>query len=238
MNDAGFDYEVGLAQEVPPFSLYRRYRFRTPEEAAALGFTVEQPRSGPEGTEAEFPSDPAERTRYLIALQGAEDLTTTVPLVDHRGDSFGSQSVPGGCSAEAIAQLYGSFNNYVTYVGDDLWLQQVAGEAATKTGTDPAYLDMISKWSACMARAGLSFEKPVDAIGAEWPEPRPGEAERQTAVADARCRDDVGFIATIVAVEGEYQKEALDAQSTALEEARQRRDALQAEARQAYETAS
>lgn len=238
MNAAGFDYEVGLAQEVPEFSLYRRYRYRTPEEAEALGFVVEQPPSGPEGTEAEFPSDPAEQTRYLIALQGAEDLTTTVPLVDRRGDSFGSQSVPGGCSAEAIVQLYGSFDNYVTYVGDDLWLQQVAAEAATKSRADPAFVEMISEWSACMASAGYSFATPEDAIGAQWPEPRPGDTERQAARADAVCRDEASFIATIVEVEGEYQRQALDAQSAALQEMRLDRDALRAEARKAYETES
>jgi hypothetical protein len=236
MNAAGFDYKIGLEQEAPAFSLYRRYRYRTPADAEKLGFVVEQPPSGPEGTEAEFPADPAERKRYLIALQGAEDLTTTVPLVDRRGDSFGTQSVPGGCSAAAIVELYGSFENYVTYVGDDLWLQRVAGEAATKTHADPAFVQMLSKWSACMANSGYSFATPDDAIGAQWPEPRPGDTERQAARADAVCRDRVGFIATIVEIEGGYQRQALDAHSAMLQEVRTDRDELRARARKTYET--
>ena len=89
-----------------------------------------------------------------------------------------------------------------------------------------------------MASAGYSFATPEDAIGAPWPEPRPGDTERQAARADAVCRDEASFIATIVEVEGEYQRQALDAQSAALQEMRLDRDALRAEARKAYETES
>ena len=236
MNAAGFRYEVGLSEDVPAFSLYRRFRYRTPEQAEELGYVMDQPPSGPEGTEGEFPSDPVERKAYLIALQGFEDLTTTVPLVDRQGDSFGSQSVPGGCVAAAIEKLYGSFDAYVRYIGDDLWLQQVAGETEAKTRSDPRFLKMIDSWSKCMARSGFTYATPEDAIGADWAEPRPGKVERDTARTDAQCKIDVRYLGVVLELEGTFQRQALEENAGVLHEVRYDRDAMRARAQEAYRT--
>lgn len=227
MNTAGFDYEVGLEQDAAPYDIDARYRIRTVEEATQLGYTLPGARSPTGGTEAEFPSDPSERALYLEALEGAEGDRQTRDVIDPDGGVIATQVLTGGCAEQAIIAVFGSDDAYLSYLGEDYWIQRISIEFAQRTDGDPLVADATIRWSECMVERGYTFANPTEAIAAEWPEPRPTPAEIDTAVADANCKIDTGYREALVQAESRSQTAAVEASDAVqLAEIRERRDQI------------
>ncbi|MFT3855242.1 MAG: hypothetical protein QM733_21280 [Ilumatobacteraceae bacterium] len=213
MRAQGFQIDSsGLFRVQPePYTLAKRYNTYSATEAESRGYTW--PDSGDDRRETPVPATGSERTTFLRALTGFDDGVSDAnyPLVDpSSGEQLGTQDAPGGCKKVAVEKLYGSVDGYVKFVADDLFVQNVAGEASRRAEADARFAQMNTQWAECMARAGYRYQAPTDPAAASWPEPRPGDVERTTAAADMTCRSEIGYLGTIGTIERDYQMQALD----------------------------
>jgi hypothetical protein len=88
---------------------------------------------------------------------------------------------------------------------------------------DPAVQSAATAWKRCMARAGHSYDNPVEAPYYHWSEKRvaanphpseeqrrngipPTDAERRAALDDVRCKRESGFLRTWVAADAAWQR--------------------------------
>lgn len=224
MHSAGFHYSVGLADDVPRNSVAQRYGFTSLEYVVDRGYLPSPVSGGPEGTEAEFPTDPTERDRYLRALQGPEGEFSSIALTTVDGHQIGQQSVPQGCSYEAIVAVYGSAESYAQFQADDLWLQQLIGQSVQSTLADPEFGIITADWRSCLHASGFDAVAFSDPPSRLWDEPRPTRTEIEFAVADYHCRSAVDALNRIRAIDVREQEAVVSSIGDSLAEVSHRRD--------------
>ncbi|MGC9535327.1 hypothetical protein [Streptomyces sp. UG1] len=102
----------------------------------------------------------------------------------------------GGCAGEAEQRLYGDLGTWFTA---DKTANSVRGLAQGKVLDDTRFTAKVERWAACMKRAGHPYADPGqarEAVQRQSEQPQDAEAfeaERTTAVADARCARQVSL---------------------------------------------
>ncbi|MEU5086493.1 hypothetical protein [Streptomyces sp. NPDC021356] len=196
-----------------------RYGVQNPEEAATYGYRA-----------------PAAEYR-----RAAPDRKWTLPeYLALTGAGFGDdpRSVHGhpiperGCLGRADLRIYGRDR----YAAPDPVLT-LRSESRRRAQQDPAWTHADRLWSACMRGAGYHYATPREAqngddrrdedlkrfLSVHRPDDdRPSEAERRTAVADARCKRRTGWVRTVRALDVREQAAVIAEHRPALEEARAR----------------
>ncbi|RPF38387.1 hypothetical protein [Streptomyces sp. TLI_185] len=142
-----------------------------------------------------------------------------------------------GCLGEADRAIYGS--NPQDRRDPVLELETKSLRQGSK---DPAWKKADQTWSACMRKAGYHYATPRDAETGEdrrraEPEERlsarpqdpdaPSPLEKQTATADARCKQHTGYVRTVHAVDVRIQSRLIANNRAKLEKQRRwNRDAV------------
>lgn len=152
---------------------------------------------------------------------------------------FNGLAVPeGGCFGKANRRMSGSEGPGTrTDVGIG---RRLSNEAYGYTLRDSRMKRLFARWSDCMKREGLHYERPWDASGdPAWSEVdtdrRPTADEVATARVDIKCRLELNLVGTWYAVDVGYQTRALNENREQLEHAR---DLLLATERRAREVLS
>ncbi|MEU0004540.1 hypothetical protein ABZ079_09620 [Streptomyces sp. NPDC006314] len=185
------------------------YGVDDPDQAAEHGYhnRNQEGSSQPQ----EWPAD------QYVALTGTFD----------SGDSHSAHGHPvpeGGCLGQATRRIYGpppkaTKVNGVKLTGYyslplELWYE--AHKAARK---DPAWKKADRAWSACMKEKGFHYPDPDEAsLDTAWYRTEgPSGKEKETAAADARCKLDTDYIATVHALEARAQKTVISKREKALD---------------------
>ncbi|MFJ3305657.1 hypothetical protein ACIPSA_21530 [Streptomyces sp. NPDC086549] len=84
-------------------------------------------------------------------------------------------------------------------------------QASRQSAEHSAYTRMVTRWSACMKRAGFSYPDFASAMGdPEWGRSRRAtDREIAVATADVRCRLDVNYLGVTEALQIAYEKNAV-----------------------------
>jgi hypothetical protein len=135
-----------------------------------------------------------------------------------RGEqSFAGQPVPpGGCAAEAVAQLTAG-----APAADPGIPQKLQLMTFNRTKTDSRVTRVFAAWSRCMAAQGLSYATPFDALGdRRWYTGPVSARETTVAAADVTCKTQTNLAGTMMAVETGYQQRAIEQNAAALDAVR------------------
>ncbi|WP_103063989.1 hypothetical protein [Actinomyces qiguomingii] len=107
---------------------------------------------------------------------------------------------------------------------DDEWFSQIAtydtarAAANESAVADPEAVQLFADWSACMSRKGYEADDPRSLVNKYLDGSQsgnPNAEERETAVADAECKADTSFAATLTGVINRYETQAVaDNQAT------------------------
>jgi hypothetical protein len=170
-------------------TLYEQNRRLQTEQAAAAGVSE------------------ADRPAYDRALYGERTDATIFEALD-----AGDFDRLGGCSREAVAQVFG---------GADVVqrLQIELDELDQRVAADPRMASAFADWSACMRAAGYDLARPdeVDTTLAARLEAIVGPPQRSAAVADydraalaALQREEVALVAADISCEEEHLAEVED----------------------------
>lgn len=227
MERKGFQIDTAGLFTVEPgrYTIDRRYATYSPSIARTRGYQPEA-NNPDDHRQLPVPDAPEQRPAFLLALTGADD---GLPhdfqaLVDAAGVPIGQVAVPQGCQAEAMTQLYGGLKEYAGYRQDDLYIQGIVSQTQTAALADPNVVATQTAWAECMARLGYQYQQPSDPQFADWPEPRPGRAEVETAVADMTCREQVKYLQVLASAERQAQNDLLRNDGTRLNEILTRRN--------------
>ncbi|AYY12582.1 hypothetical protein EF847_07550 [Actinobacteria bacterium YIM 96077] len=183
------------------------------DEAEQFGYGTEQAEEEEEG---------GVRSTFAQLSPSEED------VLDGNVDAYNGQTVPeGGCAMEATRQLSPDrVDSWVpvtqsVYVGEE----DMRMQAHFAAQADPAFSDLNADWSECMAESGYDYADPTriplqrsagEALGGE---------ERQLALADVACKEQVNYLGRWEAVHIKYEQEAIDANVSELKETQERLEA-------------
>lgn len=96
-------------------------------------------------------------------------------------------------------------------------VSDIQAEAWWAAQEDPRVVNAFEGWSACMARSGYEYERPMDANDdPQWATPRATAAEITVAKVDVACKQEVDLVAIWSQVEAEYQKSLIAQHQAAL----------------------
>lgn len=120
--------------------------------------------------------------------------------------SVGGQEVPvDGCNGQVRRQLSGGG------VVDMMFAQQLAMDSIHRIEKDSRVIRKVDEWAACMKTAGFDYRNPHDANNdPAWSANPMSDKEKTVAVADAKCKGQVGLIDIEAAVETAYQKRLVE----------------------------
>ena len=131
------------------------------------------------------------------------------------------QDIVDTCFAEAakVAGVDDAMNLVLTHGLPD-------GGPAVPSG-DPAYVQAVRKWSACMSEHGYTYPDPQAALNdGKWHDDRMADkasaAQIATATADVQCKMSTNLIGVAVAVHAAYDQQYIDAHADQLTAYRER----------------
>lgn len=200
-----------------------RYGIQDPEQAARDGYHAVQ---------AEYQRRHPEKKWSLpqyLALTG--EFVGDDPRTVH-----GHRIPERGCLGDADRTIYGT--NLQDRTDPVLDLEYKSLQQGMR---DPAWKTADKAWSACMRKAGYHYATPKDAetgsdrereeleerLGEPQHDPdEPSALEKKTATADARCKQQTGYIRTVHAIDVRIQNQLIPKNRTKLgEQRRWNRDA-------------
>ncbi|WP_406440198.1 hypothetical protein OHB14_15405 [Streptomyces sp. NBC_01613] len=194
-----------------------RYGIEDPEQAARYGYQAARA-----AYERRYPEKKWTLPQYL-ALTG--QFVGDDPKTVH-----GHRIPERGCLGEADRAIYGT--NPQERTNPVLDLETKSLQQGMK---DPAWKKVNKAWSACMVKAGYHYATPRDAeIGEDRTRKEleerltehrrdttePSALEKKTAVADARCKQQTGYLRTVHTVDVRIQYRLIAKNRTKLEEER------------------
>ncbi|MGX1758110.1 hypothetical protein ACWIG5_14555 [Streptomyces lydicus] len=153
--------------------------------------------------------------------QEAHDRAAEDGAVDSAG---GDETALKGCAEKA--------DGTVTATQEAGLVQQISSDSFKASMKDPAVVKSFSAWSACMAKKGYTYKKPMDAnddVRFADPYHVSGE-EKETAKADISCRDQNHVQQTWFDAEVALQDSAIKKNQKALHEVKKANDAAVARA--------
>lgn len=195
----------------------RRYGVTDPEAVRVYGYHL----APPVGVTAEQLAEEARQEKKRKALMTD---AVTKAYTGRDGTTTGT-SLTGGCRGEALKQLGLPRGEALDAV--DLAQQQ----GWKRTEADSRAKAVNAKWSACMKKAGHTYADPHAAAGdpAWWMKGEGDSAARKktrareiaTAVADVKCKQQVGYVTVWQSVETTYQNKIIKVNKQELEDIRQ-----------------
>ncbi|MFD4907110.1 hypothetical protein [Kitasatospora purpeofusca] len=198
----GFDYDPGPTPTRPP---------PTPIDTSLLGLlsvsAAQQtgyhrpPRPDGNGTSGTG-NPPGQGSEYQKALDGESG--TKAGVAGRRADR--------GCTGEFDRQLRAEG---IKDTASDL-AGTLRGKAYDHAAVDSRVRASLANWQSCMAKLGYKYANPVEASSAAWPE-QVSQEERDTAVADMNCKEQVKLLATWNAVLTAYQQVYISRNEQALQ---------------------
>jgi hypothetical protein len=146
-------------------------------------------------------------------------------------DADGRPLPVGGCDGEVLRNVFGGAD-FDMFRGQNLFSQ-----AAERAEVDPRLMEAWGLWSACMAKAGYTYDTPWEANDDArwWSQTSPSSDEVKAALTDLDCRESTGMQATWVAVLNAYERRLIDQEGASLAEWA---DRLQSNRRRAKELVS
>jgi hypothetical protein len=234
MDRLGFDSLKNLATDPIPawpqrpsgtgvvtLSLYAsddlRYGIQDPKQAARYGYRAAQAEY-----ERRYPHKKWTLPEYL-ALTGE--------FVGDDPKSVHGHRIPvRGCLGDADRTIYGSSPQDREDPVLDLETKSLQ-----QGRRDPAWKKADKAWSACLRAAGYRYATPKDAetgsdrerqeleerlTGSRRDPDEPSALEKKTATADARCKQQTGYVRTVHAVDVRIQNQLIAKNRTRLEEQR------------------
>ncbi|MFF9810691.1 hypothetical protein ACF1G5_37315 [Streptomyces coeruleorubidus] len=156
-------------------------------------------------------------------------------VYDGSADVFDGRPVPpGGCHGEVMRRLDKSGEALRRSLKDQAivpWkmFSDIENAVSRTVASDHQYQQAEQRWRDCMNRSGRPYASPADAEGDprwarsvsitdEEPEQPVTRAEIEAAVADEKCRDEVNLPGISLALHAAYQKKAIKAHATELEQ--------------------
>ena len=173
----------------------------------------------------------ASRREFGITLLGPED----APMISFDTGSGTYSLSTEGCLAEARATAGGDMETVLSWYGTYSQLEDLSWEAENRLDIDKEWRDTLTGWSECMGRQGYNVGTVEDAFSLATSGPRPEEPppgtteplprtddadatetvvpvtdwERDVAVADATCREEVEYQSTWNRVRFKYEHAVL-----------------------------
>ncbi|MFC5219821.1 hypothetical protein [Streptomyces coerulescens] len=191
-----------------------RYGVQDPEQAARYGY---------QAARAEHEQSYPEKDRTL-----SEYLALTGEFVGEDPKSAHGHRIPRrGCLGEADRAIYGT--NPQDRKDPVLDLETKSLQQGRRV---PAWQVADRTWSACMRKAGYQYASPRDAeigedrqrqdleerlTGASRDPDEPSVLEKRTATADARCKQETGYVGTVHAIDVRIQNELVARHRATLE---------------------
>ncbi|MEW2431633.1 hypothetical protein AB0877_26775 [Micromonospora sp. NPDC047644] len=220
MQGFGFVYSAPVIPAPRPTSLTER-RYGIADSAIAAEWGYHSPDLAPAKRRQESANISTQTPAELLVLTGWPGGKVlpgaTPPAVD---DVAGKKVPNGGCHGEAIRQITDDDDeNY----GDNPLVQAINRSA--QSDSDKRVRDAIGKWSECMKKAGYNYPGPLEAVDA-FSGPTPSGAERQTAMADVKCKSETNLIGIWFTVESAYQSAAIQQNLEALVSAKTRLESM------------
>lgn len=198
-------YEIAVPRQLMPHgdAQSTRLGLGSLEQARRFGY------SDPMAVEAagyEAPSYPENDPQFdaVLGQASGSPVPVTSPV---DGSAIGSVFKSGGCNAEALEALYGSFDAYVAYSSLDIWIQTKAADALARAKAHPQVLAADQRWATCMSEAGYSFTNPDEAAQFDWQDV---DRARAAAVTDFGCREESGYLHELTAADAAAQREVID----------------------------
>lgn len=163
------------------------------ERAQKYGY--HPPPSEPTGNDlSEIPSGAVDLQKYAAALNGdPADTANLINAIDDRGNVLHVFN-RGGCRGKAELQVVADWGKLEGYRET---IETAIGESLGQAFADPRWSEVMAKWSACMKTAGFNYQTIDEPVGQVATGPSATELEIQTAVADARCREDTQLLTVL-----------------------------------------
>lgn len=165
--------------------------------------------------------DPASADDQAPRDNGPEltDEQGVVMFGERSGKVNGKEIPERGCTGEGYRRIGWSLD-------DDMWLQELENEAAARTLADKRALAAMADWSACMRESGYRYAKPTDASqDPRWwkggDDAPASKAEKNTAVADVRCKKKINYLGQMTAILIAYQQQLVETNLERLESVHQ-----------------
>ncbi|MER7708167.1 hypothetical protein ABTX81_35425 [Kitasatospora sp. NPDC097605] len=200
MKRFGLDYEPAVRESRERTGqTAHRYDPTDPAVAAARGYHGDASRDG-------AATPPAESVSPDVRLVlGSGSGSPEAPGGARESQFRGVPIPPGGCAGEAQEAIRaggGIFQD--AQVAIDVNFANYRRSLA-----DERVKDVFGKWSACMKASGFDYETPTAAANnPEWNHsPNPSAIEKETAVADVRCKRENNVIGVWFAVESSYEEQ-------------------------------
>ncbi|MFI5683002.1 hypothetical protein [Streptomyces sp. NPDC051636] len=206
---------TGVFTAVAYYSDDFRYGIQDPEQAARYGY---------EAARAEY-----ERRYSKKKWSLSEYLALTGQFVGDDPKTVHGHRIPErGCLGEADRAIFGA--NLQDRKDPVLELETKSLQQGMR---DPVWNKADKAWSACMRKAGYHYATPDDAEtgrdreeleerlnGPQYDPNEPSALEKKTATADARCKQQTGYVHTAHAVDVRIQVQLIAKNRTKLEEER------------------
>lgn len=205
---AGFGLSSTLPVAQQPTELEsataRRYGIVDASEVARYGYQMPPMSSGAAAVQATR-WDPDERELAVMSAREPDGSPVTQ-------DPVTGKTIPdGGCAAEGFrlidkGQSSPALNDVV---------EELLGQAWSRTIADPQARAAARKWSACMAVHGHDFQHRWDAAGSVGG--RPKSEQIATARQDLGCARETGYIDAWYAIDSAYQNQLIKDHQAELE---------------------
>ncbi len=226
MEQHGFSYPITVS-DADDVHDERRYGLNDAAGAAKYGYGSE---AQPE--EADVPGAGlagAERAAYDRALAGEPDDRLTVDV--QVGGGTVTHEAAAGCAGEALAELYGSRQNYLDVLAAFSRIEDFSNRSLIALQASGLYSDEVDHWHDCMKAIGYTAAAtPYDAYGVEYVN---DDDERRAAAADVTCKTERHMTSKFRAFERAWQDEHLVEISGDIELVQSAIDSLQDRARNA-----
>ncbi|MER5937895.1 hypothetical protein ABT121_11290 [Streptomyces sp. NPDC001928] len=201
----GISYEPSKpdTETSPPAD--RRYGLASASEAARLGYHADL---GPLPPGPDLPKD-ALQVFYgnRGAAQGSSERIT-----------YKGKEVPSnGCFGQSVAQLS---KEYADPAGAEI-ARRISIQSYEDSLADPSVNEGFRKWSACMRSSGFRYPSPLDPLNNKAFQGEEISAkEKETAVADVRCKEETGLLDIWLKAESGIQQADIDKNGAALKKLR------------------
>jgi hypothetical protein len=212
---AGYGFHISLppAGMTPPpnnddSNMERRYGITDRDAAARLAYSIgdddRTPPPAPELTSAEI----AVLTGHVAIKPGAAKAPST----------FHGKAVPdGGCGQQAVDEVgVGRIDTSVA--------GRLDADSMSTSQADPRVQAVIAAWSQCMKSSGYTVDSPLNAakLAPTATGGTPSAASLQVATTDIDCKARTGLVKTWFDVESAIQRQQVEQNQFALQDARDR----------------
>lgn len=158
---------------------------------------------------------------YELALFGRDESAELLPAGSDSDEADqGFYELRGGCVGFARDAVFETADAAVEYLNADSFIQSLIGQAFAEARAAPEVEEARRDWVECMAGKGYTFGSRDDLVSRGWPEPRPTPDEHDTAVADTRCLEEVGYANALLNAEASAQARLVDENEAAILAAR------------------